>query len=111
MTDTIQRLRELMVNATPGPWNVDACGDAADIWSEHGKVAISLNASSYCMRTHDAALIVAAINALPAMIEVCEAAKKVDQQAFENHDGTDHWSVPSELMDALCKALQKLEGA
>jgi hypothetical protein len=71
---TIERLRELLEKATPGPWeSTDKDGLYANIReptieAESGRVA---DMYDLC----DAALIVAMRNTLPALLEVAEAAK------------------------------------
>ncbi len=72
------RLREMMGRGTPGPWRAIPCPEwkngKSDIrnddreWACFGEIAHA--------GPHDAELIVAAINALPALLKVVEAADK-----------------------------------
>lgn len=71
---TVARLRELMAKATQGRWEHikrDITLDAVHCLGD--PVAVRLYAA-------DAALIVAAINALPALLAVAEAAAVVSSQ-------------------------------
>ena len=77
-----ERLRTLLVEATPGPWHDlphDWPGKAIPILTHDAAhtVAMAFN------REHtksDAALIVAAVNALPALLDVAEAARRVQRE-------------------------------
>ena len=71
MGSEIEKLRALLEAATKGPWEVD--GDAnGDTWGRSGSIFVGHNESK-----DDAALIVAAVNALPALLDVCEAAAEL----------------------------------
>ena len=74
MTDPIQHLRELLANATGGPWNdeypEEVLAPRLDREGDEGPWKTVAECS-----TEDAALIVAAINALPALLDVAEAAR------------------------------------
>lgn len=87
MTPT--ELRALLEKATPGPWGHTAhevegdspCGgencpfeDDHGEGETHGFVIASCDVDYETDRENDAALIVAAVNALPALLDVCEAA-------------------------------------
>lgn len=65
----VARLSELMAKATPGPWTTGE-GDPQSILSEHNWTCIA-QANTVFVDTADAnaALIVAAVNALPAMLQ------------------------------------------
>jgi len=69
MTDN---LRTLLAAATPGPWRADGIG-------VEGYPLVSLEAHKEpgTFSDPDAALIVAAVNALPLMLDVIEAARAV----------------------------------
>jgi hypothetical protein len=56
----------------------------------------------------NAALIVAAINNLPALLEIAEASSRMENDAWEAHDGTDNWVVEDRHMVALSDALALL---
>lgn len=61
-----EALRELLAKASPRPWG--RSGDLIDDGGPEGNVL------HQCLCEEDAALIVAAINALPALLDVVEAA-------------------------------------
>jgi len=75
----VARLREMLTNATPGPWV--ATGQCIDQYAEHPDGTRLLSGGNaymdddYSMFTDtDCAIIVAAVNALPALLDVVEAA-------------------------------------
>jgi hypothetical protein len=75
MTDPIQRLREAHEAATPGPWSARAVEEAKDAWwSVDGPGAdVALTDAA------DAHAIVLAHNALPALLDIAEAAQSAEQ--------------------------------
>lgn len=78
MTDIIQELRSLIEKATPGPW-VDQAGSTsgrAIVSPEAPKVRRNVAAIGGDRRDANAALIVAAINHLPALLDRLEAAER-----------------------------------
>jgi hypothetical protein len=127
---TIERLRALLAEATPGPWRhgplfweawaTDADGAMTVRVAEvpHGGYdpesdrmrGVFVDPGIDRSREPDAALIAAAVNALPALLDVAEAARLVAQWA----DNAAEWSVPpplrGELRD-LSALLDRLDGA
>lgn len=80
MSDRLAELRELTRAATPGPW-VDGAGDifAEGVLGDDGMVRDGECevASCYSRNRHaDEAFIVATRNALPALLDVAEAARE-----------------------------------
>ena len=77
---TIERLRALLGEATPGPWVVQTTGD-----NDRPRVFIDTHAyaegpepvvaETYPLGRPDAALIAGALNALPALLAVVEAVR------------------------------------
>jgi hypothetical protein len=82
-TDTVERLRELRAKATEGPWYADQPDSFGDVnlRTRHEELAIGaiVNGAFKAMGQRsdtpeaNAALIVEAINALPALLDAVEA--------------------------------------
>jgi hypothetical protein len=75
---TIEELKQALEAATPGPWEVDASSDYGTAVCENGNSFIaawtrSMHRKNYPHRAN-ARLIVAAVNNLPALLKVVEAA-------------------------------------
>jgi hypothetical protein len=83
----VGQLRELLSKATPGPWTGDRAKQGPG----------------------NAALIVAAINALPALLAIAEAAELLARESFVDDFG--HWGVTDESYEALVRALSLLPNA
>lgn len=83
MTD-LARLRELLAAATPGPWETAERSDTINVQAGQRAVA-------RCQRKagvwRDAALIVAAVNALPALLDRIEALERVAEAARRRRHG------------------------
>jgi hypothetical protein len=78
----VGQLWELLYNATPGPWVADSPDMAARTIADVGHVDICAPASPFVRASpeNDAALIVAAVNSLPALLAIAEAAAVVSPQ-------------------------------
>ena len=102
---TIGKLRGMMERATPGPWYLRQMKrHAALCGGDHGY----LNAGQNHQRgMANAELIIAAVNALPALLEAAQRAKEYRDL------GTDKREVPPGVWAAaannLDNALQRLE--
>jgi hypothetical protein len=76
---TTKRLRALLAEATPGPWRFgDAHPDelvVADSMTLAGATTVVCYGEPDDEGKADAALIAAAVNALPALLDVAEAAR------------------------------------
>lgn len=116
---TVQELRDLLTAAAPGPWYL--CGREGSRWigcdphdspferSAGEKVWAALSVGNFA--EPDAALLVAAVNALPALLDVAEAT--------ERHHRSHHcdWRARSaaNLENAppcpICDALERLGDA
>ncbi len=97
-------LRALLDAATPGPWRVEPNGkDWAWTYARDSMVAGSIPA--------DAALIVAAVNALPALLAVLDAAIEAQEVVvYHNFGIPTGWVLAGEKeMDALRAALAAWE--
>lgn len=76
---TLDRLRELEQAATPGPWNASMDTHPAHVarlgqWEVYGRRYVS------GVVARDAALIAEARNALPALLDIAEAARAVMEE-------------------------------
>ncbi|MFX4084524.1 hypothetical protein ACKU27_05400 [Sphingobium yanoikuyae] len=94
MTDIIQELRGLIAKATPGPWECDGAVLEYE-GARFGEVAyvIGKAGQQFPAKAANAALIVAAINHLPALLDRLEAAER-GWQPIETapRDGTWFWA-------------------
>lgn len=117
MTDPIQRLRDLLAKATPGTW-VENRGRIVG-GPDDRPIDAEVVASTYgvaATRNGNAALIVAAVNALPALLDVAEAAKAIEIRGEPSMSGGYHTGsyrlshMQSDALERLVKALAKLEG-
>lgn len=121
MSDPIKHLRELLAKATPGTWHENRgriVGGPDDQPNDAEVVAACYGLSA--TRNGNAALIVAAVNALPALLDMAEAVKEVrgirvqrvkDESSWGAADKT--YSV-TQLMNAemrMYQALLKLEAS
>lgn len=76
---TIAELRALLARATPGPWHLcddgetSKCADESGLTTAHTK---GCHAPHRKNAAAHAALIAAAINALPALLDAVEAAQR-----------------------------------
>ena len=89
-------LTELIAAATPGEWHVESRGVEVTIRDADGVPIAEMwvNGKPYVRR--DAALIVAAVNKLPALIAALKAADRLSDKFL--HPSTDYeWSHNREL--------------
>jgi hypothetical protein len=100
---TADKLAALREAATPGPWRWEASGfsDLVYFGSTHPDAP-----NSAASTEADAALIVALVNALPALVELVRAAEAYTRDSYPPDSKYDlmRW-------DALCAALAALDGA
>lgn len=114
---TLAELRELLGRATERPW-FDAgeghvggteCVRGNDGWPEPMPTPVADSTEA------DAALIAAAVNALPALLDAVEAAKKMlDESCMARDDGDhtkDDWIVHHKDRAAFDAAVARLNGA
>lgn len=97
--NTLDRLKELLAQATPGPWEVNP--DGAEEWWYSDTILGEGGAGgavASCTKGN-APLVVTAINALPALLEVAEAATSYIEDAVDGN----------RLRSALAK-LEAVEG-
>jgi len=114
---TIERLRALLAEATPGPWR-------ARKWPSPRMVEVlattkppivpwsGFDDSDRTLKEHDAnaVLIAAAVNGLPALLDAAEAVQRMSGSGVtgdQDEDPTDFWFA---LNDAIA-ALARLDGA
>ena len=97
----LDRLKKIIAQATPGPWAVNQ--DGAEEWWYSDTILGEGGAGGALASCTEgnAELIVTAINALPALIAVAEAAVKYRDAEYK---------VTSKAYKNLCAALAKLEG-
>lgn len=113
--DVIARLRELLTKATPGPWEAGESTFGAAIGG-HGITVASVSGRGRDRPAMaDAALIVDAVNALPALLDerdrllaVVEAARALDESLFAyrelccmRSDDPKRWEKHDRLVRAL----------
>jgi hypothetical protein len=101
---TSDELRRLLAEATPGPWRYPVSGaiSCPPRPITGANVVADWNGTS-----EDAALIVAAVKALPGLLDVVDAARWLVAMpdAIEPH--STHWEDIADLRDALAR----LDGA
>jgi hypothetical protein len=98
---TIEELRRLLAEATPGPWHIHKDNLEDLVCSPSG----TLIAETQLRIPEDAALIVAAVNVLPALLAAVEAAHDW-RNAYESNDPSNE---SFELMCAALDALSEVE--
>jgi len=101
----VSELRRLLAEATPGPWEVGddrVWGNADDVEPETLVYLIELASP-----TANSALIVAAFNALPALLDVVDAARVIEDPMVAGGGGDRWWAAHEALRDAL----RRLDGA
>lgn len=92
MTDPDRRmLRELLAAATPGPWEVPESIHGDPYITEQGRGFLRGGGIATCDRRDDygrsnAALIVAAVNALPALLDDLDARDKPRAEWYADRD-------------------------
>ena len=117
---TIERLRALLAGATPGPWR-------ARKWPSPRMVEVlattkppivpwsGFDDSDRTLKEHDAnaVLIAAAVNALPALLDVAEAARALAavHEALHRRGDPEWKGWECDERNALCAALARLDGA
>lgn len=119
-TNTVERLRELRAKATEGPW----VENTHDVWTVRadGEPGIPLlreeignyrswgRATTHEERESNAALIVEAINALPALLDAVEAGEDALKRARPYRDGSGVIEIPMHVWAAFAGALATLKG-
>jgi hypothetical protein len=114
MTDAITKLRALHEAATPGPWRQDDGG--ADDWIVAGPCGEfiadigwlgAVNSDAPARPDEDSALIAAARNALPALLDIAEAARAY----LEAMEGVCPYAKQREAMFRLQDSLDAISDA
>ena len=116
----IERFRALLAEATPGPWR-------ARKWPSPRMVEVlattkppivpwsGFDDSDRTLKEHDAnaVLIAAAVNALPALLDVAEAARALAavHEALHRRGDPEWKGWECDERNALCAALARLDGA
>lgn len=86
--DTIAELRALRESATPGPWQADEWRELVSPATEYGHlVHCSSAGDAWFNRREDVDLIAAMHAALPALLDVAEAAIRVSDKRTLDTDG------------------------
>ena len=104
--NTIDELRRLLAEATPGPWETDEFDPGTVTVLQSSPKTEALCVADLADGATDrpdanAALIVAAVNALPALLRVAEAAAVVCDPMVEGAGGDRWWEEHAALRDAL----------
>jgi hypothetical protein len=100
---SIERLRALLAEATPGPWAwTETGGPFALVMGPDGDelVHVRMNLGLGSNPDRDAALIAAAVNALPLYLELEDAARSAVDAA-----GTENWPVNCDRLRAALEAI------
>jgi hypothetical protein len=99
----VARLRELMAKATPRPWTHQGYSFQTGMTHASGVGGFTAGFQDDCSDQQimqgipNAALIVAAVNALPALLDVCEAAQAFRVSGVPHHAWVRLWNA----LDAL----------
>lgn len=100
MTDTT-KLRELLAAATPGPLRIEAEGEWASILPADSRLSLmGYYLKTPVVRRADAELFVAAVNALPELLDALEASELLLAQISDHEDCPD--SIGEMSADAEC---------
>jgi hypothetical protein len=109
---TENRLRELLEEATPGPWKAVrlAIGDSSDITLPHPEQGYA-RIWAKRLGDADAALIVALRNAAPFLLDVVEAAKVIwtDTRGYPSTSSASAMYITRDAIEGLREALAKLD--
>ena len=114
MSDTLRRLRELEAAATSGPWVDEGDGCISSVRTGFWNACVcmmerSFHGSDWTNPDRDAALIAAMRNALPALLDVAEAARTLLDGLAQ--DEADDGSIRSFVqIGELDNALARLDG-
>ena len=108
----LERLKELAGKATPGPWEVSkdfpwvvVAPEPAKLGKGHVYFSCSCGGGN---NEENAVYLTSALNALPDLIAVVEAAMKVDASITATYNAS-RYSVSRSKADVLAAALAKLE--
>lgn len=111
MTDTILagRIRTLAESGTPGPWQLAATGYGPSVDDPYGgMIFVESYGVTWTPNRHDAGIVVAAVNALPALADLVEAVtlRHWPQDGRDCAECGDEWPCPTATaLDALAVAL------
>lgn len=100
---TLPELRALLSRATPGPWRTQECSAGGLILLRDCRYQTHLQV----VPEADAALIAAAVNALPALLDAVEAAQRLLDDVKQRHPGEE---LRCPYMQALDAAVARLGG-
>jgi hypothetical protein len=105
--EKIAELRRLLADATPGPWEIDDDGLDRGIWGRSGSVVVATQIED----GQDAALIAAAVSALPELLDAAERAQMLDDAIRHALDTAgcrwEEWGARAEdVADILMAALE-----
>ena len=95
-------LRRLLAEATPGPWVAEVSGKTGPIVMDAESVS-ALDHVARCPHyrgSADSELIVAAVNALPGLLDALGVAEATTERVRALHVRTDEWCAYHE--DTLC---------
>jgi len=109
--NTIERLRELLEKATPGPWvtcnGTDIFTDTDDakrgLPGNHVADCDPARDKEHIAAISDACIIVSIRNALPALLEVADAAQKYKRAGWLSLPGSIDHEESRAIVDALAR--------
>lgn len=100
---TLPELRALLERATPGPWRTQECSAGGLILLRDCRYQTHLQV----VPEADAALIAAAVNALPALLDAVEAAERLRKLDAVKDDWDSDLNAARDAFDA---AVARLNG-
>lgn len=105
MTTTTSHLRQLLIDGTQGKWS---CAEMEGRgWEIGAEDVVPITGITELLNEENAALIVAAINALPALLDVADAARQASRWAGTTNAGCGEAHT---AYRTLREAIAKLEG-
>jgi len=103
--NTVQRLKDLLGRATPGPWHIqwtfNVFGTDTRLAANCGGASSNRGDGEYAENVANTKLITESRNALPALLAVVEAAEKFGQVVFDGVDFAKYIEAKRELTAAL----------
>ena len=79
-------LRRLLAEAMPGPWEAEG----SQVWGPDGVLVAAVREHSTLVDRPDALIIVAAVNALPDLLDALEKAEAAVERVREMHYAADN---------------------
>lgn len=107
----IENLRELMAKATPLPWTAEFLG-GRELGEQGIMAGLESQSSPFCRSDHreDEAFTAAAVNALPDLLAVVEAAQMHESVRNRSAGWEEYEASRKVLSEALAKLTKPKEG-